>query len=38
MSDTIGPIPARIDQQQIAQDLVDSARAEGVELVGPGGC
>jgi transposase-like protein len=26
-----------IDQQQLAQDLVDRARAEGVELVGPGG-
>ena len=28
---------ARIDQQQLAQDLVEAARAEGVELVGPGG-
>ena len=37
MTDTIGPMPARIDQQQLAQDLVEAARAEGVELVGPGG-
>jgi len=28
---------AQIDQQQLAQDLVDRARAEGVELVGRGG-
>jgi putative transposase len=37
MTDTIGPVPARIDQQQLAQELVEAARAEGVELVGPGG-
>ena len=37
MTDTIGPMPARIDQQQLAQDLVQAARADGVELVGPGG-
>jgi putative transposase len=37
MTDTIGRVPARIDQQQLAQELVDAARAEGVELVGPGG-
>ena len=37
MTDTIGPVPAQIDQQQLAQQLVDAARAEGVELVGPGG-
>jgi putative transposase len=37
MTDTIGPVPARIDQQQLARELVDAARAEGVELVGPGG-
>jgi putative transposase len=28
---------AQLDQQQIAQDLVDRARSEGVNLVGPGG-
>ena len=37
MSETIEPMPAQIDQQQLAQDLVEKARAEGVELVGPGG-
>ena len=37
MTDTIGPMAARIDQQQLAQQLVDSAREEGVELVGPDG-
>src|SRR5690349_23816411 len=37
MTDTIESVPARIDQQQLAQELVEAARAEGVELVGPGG-
>ena len=37
MTETIEPVPDRIDQQQLAQQLVDAARAEGVELVGPGG-
>lgn len=37
MPETIEPMPAHIDQQQLAQDLVEKARAEGVELVGPGG-
>src|SRR6185437_12672095 len=27
----------RIDQQQLARDIVEQARAEGVELIGPGG-
>ena len=27
----------RIDQQQFAHALVEQARAEGVELIGPGG-
>src|ERR671929_97170 len=26
-----------IDQQQLARDIVDQARAQGIELVGPGG-
>jgi putative transposase len=30
-------VPDRIDQQQLAQQLVEAARADGVELVGPGG-
>ena len=37
MNETIEPVVARLDQQQLAQELVDRARAEGVELVGPGG-
>jgi putative transposase len=37
MTDTIEPMVAQLDQQQIAQDLVDRARSEGVNLVGPGG-
>src|SRR3954465_13121471 len=37
MTDTIEPVPARIDQQQLAQELVGAPPAEGVELVGPGG-
>src|SRR5215831_16692579 len=30
-------MPAQIDQQQLAQQLVEKARVDGVELVGPGG-
>ncbi|TWF80286.1 transposase-like protein [Pseudonocardia hierapolitana] len=37
MTSTIEPVPDRIDQQQLAQQLVEAARADGVELVGPGG-
>lgn len=38
MTDSIEPMTtAQIDQQQLAQQLVDSARSEGVELVGPDG-
>jgi putative transposase len=37
MTETIEPVPARIDQQRLAQELVAAARTEGVELVGPGG-
>ena len=37
MTDTIEAVPDRIDQQQLAQQLVDAARADGVELVGPDG-
>ena len=37
MTETISPVPEQIDTQQLAQDLVARARAEGVELVGPGG-
>lgn len=37
MTETIEPMSAQIDQQKLAQELVDKARAEGVDLVGPGG-
>ena len=38
MTDTIEPMSAQeIDQQGLARELVDRARAEGVELVGPDG-
>ena len=37
MTETIEPMAAHIDQQQLAQELVDQARAEGVQLVGGGG-
>ena len=37
MTETIAPMPEQIDQQQLAQQLVEQASAEGVELVGPGG-
>ena len=37
MTETIEPMAAQIDQQQLAQELVEQARAEGVELVGQGG-
>jgi putative transposase len=35
--ETIEPMPAQIDRQQLAQELVEKARAEGIGLVGPGG-
>jgi putative transposase len=37
VTETIEPVPAQIDQQPFAQDLVDRARTDGVDLVGPGG-
>jgi putative transposase len=37
MTEMIEPMPAAIDQEQLARDLVERARAEGVELLGPGG-
>ena len=37
MTETISPMPEQIDAQQLAQQLVEQARADGVELVGPGG-
>ena len=37
MTETISSMPEQIDAQQLAQQLVEKARAEGVDLVGPGG-
>jgi putative transposase len=37
VTETISPLPEQIDTQQLAWDLVARARAEGVDLVGPGG-
>ena len=37
MTETIESMPTRTDQQQFAQALVEQARSEGVELIGPGG-
>jgi putative transposase len=37
VAETIAHMAAQIDQQQLAQELVEQARAKGVELVGQGG-
>jgi len=37
VTEIIEPMPSRIDQQQLARDLVDAARTDGVELIGPNG-
>jgi putative transposase len=37
LTDIIESVPKRMDAQQLAQELVDQARAEGVDLIGPGG-
>jgi putative transposase len=37
VTETIEPMAAQIDQQQLAEELVAQAREEGVQLVGPGG-
>jgi putative transposase len=37
MTETIEPMTAQIDQQKLAEELVEQARADGVELVGQGG-
>ena len=37
MTETIESTATQIDQQRLARDLVAAARADGVELVGPGG-
>jgi putative transposase len=37
VTETISPVPEQIDTQQLARQLVERARVEGVDLVGPGG-
>jgi putative transposase len=37
VTDSMEPMPTGIDQQQLAQNLVDAARTDGVELIGPNG-
>jgi putative transposase len=37
VTETIESMATPIDQLQLAQQLVEQARAEGVELIGPGG-
>jgi hypothetical protein len=37
MTETIESVVTPIDQMQLAQQLVEQARAEGIELIGPGG-
>ena len=37
MTETISSVPEQIDTQQLAQQLVERARVEGIDLVGPGG-
>ena len=40
MTEMIEPTPAQIDQQQLAEELeelVEKARRDGVDLIGPGG-
>jgi putative transposase len=37
VTEMIEPMSALVDQQQLAQQLLDAARADGVELIGPGG-
>jgi putative transposase len=37
VADTIEPMAAQIDQQQLAEELMARARADGVQLIGDGG-
>jgi putative transposase len=37
VTEIVEPVPTRIDQQQLAHDLVEAARTDGVELIGPNG-
>ena len=37
MMDSIGAMTSHVDEQDLAEQLVEQARADGVELIGPGG-
>jgi putative transposase len=37
MTDSIEAMTPQVDQQELAEQLVEQARAQGVELIGPGG-
>jgi len=37
VTEMIGAVPEQSDHQQLVQELVERARAEGLELIGPGG-
>jgi hypothetical protein len=38
VTETISPVPEQIDTQQLAQQLVERARADGVDLSAPAVC
>lgn len=37
MTDSIEAMAPQVDEQELAEQLVEQARADGVELIGPGG-
>ena len=37
MSETLEPVTTKLDQQQLAEQLLAQAKEQGVELVGPNG-
>jgi transposase-like protein len=37
MSDTMDPMATVVDQQELAQQLLDQAKEQGIDLVGPDG-
>ena len=37
MTDSIEAMAPHVDQQEVAEQLVEQVRADGVELIGPGG-
>ena len=37
MTETLDPVAAPVDQQQLAQQLLAQAKAQGIDLMGPNG-